>query len=59
MYTQEIYRHAFSLLRQHQTPAAARYSLRRALFGLGPTGFPFEVFLGRLFESDGYTVKTV
>lgn len=58
MYTQEIYRHAFSLLRQHQTPAAARYSLRRALFGLGPTGFPFELFLGRLFEFDGYTVKT-
>jgi hypothetical protein len=58
MYTQEIYRHAFSLLRQHQAPAAARYSLRRALFGLGPTGFPFELFLGRLFETDGYKVKT-
>ena len=58
VYTQEIYRHAFSLLRQHQAPAAARYSLRRALFGLGPTGFPFEVFLGRLFESDGYKTQT-
>jgi ATP cone domain len=58
MYTQEIYRHAFSLLRQQQAPAAARYSLRRALFGLGPTGFPFELFLGKLFENDGYSVKT-
>lgn len=58
IYTQEIYRHAFSLLRQHQAPAAARYSLRRALFGLGPTGFPFELFLGRLFETDGYKVRT-
>lgn len=59
MYTQEIYREAFSLLRQHQTPAAARYSLRRALFGLGPTGFPFELFLSRLFERDGgYTTQT-
>lgn len=56
--TQEIYRHAFSLLRENQPPAAARYSLRRALFNLGPTGFPFEVFLGRLFELDGYKTRT-
>ena len=58
MYTQEIYRIAFSLLREAQPPVAARYSLRRALFGLGPTGFPFETFLARLFESEGYTTKT-
>ena len=44
MQTQEIYREAFTLLRQQQAPAAARYSLRRALFSLGPTGFPFELF---------------
>jgi hypothetical protein len=58
MQTQEIYREAFSLLRQMQAPVAARYSLRRALFGLGPTGFPFELFLSRLFETDGYQTKT-
>ena len=56
--TQEIYRHAFSLLRESKPPAAARYSLRRALFGLGPTGFPFETFLARLFTTDGYTTRT-
>jgi hypothetical protein len=56
--TQEIYRKAFSLLRENQPTTAARYSLRRALFNLGPTGFPFEVFLGRLFEKDGYSTKT-
>jgi hypothetical protein len=56
--TQEIYRQAFTLLRQSRMPVAARYSLRRALFGLGPTGFPFELFLSKLFELDGYTVKT-
>lgn len=58
MRTQEIYRHAFTLLRQSPPPVRARYSLRRALFGLGPTGFPFEDFLARLFESEGYTCKT-
>lgn len=56
--TQEIYRQAFAYLRKHTVPVAARYSLRRALFGLGPSGFPFELFLGRLFEYEGYTTKT-
>jgi len=56
--TQEIYRAAFDKLRSHEMPAAARYSLRRALFNLGPTGFPFEAFLGRLYTAQGYTVTT-
>lgn len=55
--TQEIYRRAFILLQQVEKPAAVRYSLRRALFNLGPTGFPFEKFLGRLFAVDGYQTK--
>lgn len=57
MKTEEIYRNAFDLLRKSGTPIAARYSLRRALFNLGPTGFPFEKFLARLFETDGYTTN--
>jgi len=56
--TQEIYRRAFALLRDKALPIAARYSLRRALFSLGPTGFPFEVFLARLFTAEGYQTKT-
>ena len=56
--TQEIYRQAFTLLRRSQTPIAARYSLRRALLGLGPTGFPFEKFLAKLFAAEGYETKT-
>lgn len=55
--TQEIYRRAFDLLRESQPPAATRYSMRRALFGLGPTGFPFEQFLAKLFAAEGYTTQ--
>lgn len=55
--TEEIYRKAFTYLREEGIPTAARYSLRRAMFGLGPTGFPFEDFLGRIFKSEGYNVK--
>lgn len=56
--TTEIYRRARSLLKSVQKTAAVKYSLRRALFNLGPTGFPFEDFLGKLFEAQGYETKT-
>lgn len=56
--TQEIYAKAFEYLRKIERPSAARYSLRRALFGLGPTGFPFEDFLARLFAAEGYRTST-
>ncbi len=58
MKTQAIYRRAFELLRKNEDPAAARYSMRRALFNLGPTGFPFEDFLAKLFQAEGYTTQT-
>lgn len=57
MQTQKIYQRAFQLLRESADPVAAKYSLRRAVFSLGPTGFPFEDFLGKIFEAEGYTTK--
>ena len=56
--TQEIYRHAFELLRQSEEHAASRYSMRLEIFNLGPTGFPFEDFLAKLFQAEGYTTQT-
>lgn len=58
MSTTDIYRHAFNLLHDFQKHAALRYSLRRALVGFGPTGFPFERFIGEIFRVKGYTVET-
>ena len=57
MRTQDIYHTAFQLLRESSDPVAAKYSLRRAIFSLGPTGFPFEDFLGKIFEAEGYKTK--
>lgn len=57
MQTQKIYQQAFKLLRESGDAVAAKYSLRRAVFGLGPTGFPFEDFLGKIFEAEGYKTK--
>lgn len=57
--TQKIYSEAFQILHElGATTAITRYSLRRAMFGLGPTGFPFEDFLARLFSAEGYTTRT-
>lgn len=56
MTTREIYQHAFTILRKQADVVSTKYSLRRALFGLGPTGFPFEQFLARLYEAQGYRV---
>lgn len=55
--TQDIYKHAFALLKGAQASVVARYTLRRALFDLGPTGFPFETFLARLFQAEGYKTQ--
>ncbi|MEX0917485.1 MAG: ATPase [Candidatus Paceibacterota bacterium] len=55
--TGQIYRKAFGLLKKLEKPAASRYSLKRAVLSLGPTGFPFEVFVARIFEEKGYRVR--
>jgi hypothetical protein len=55
--THEIYKRAFQMLRQDTRAAAARYSLRRALFELGPTGHPFEDFVALMFEKEGWKVE--
>ncbi len=54
MRTTDIYQHAFELLKTYNRPVAAEYSLRRALLQLGPSGFPFERFIGEILAAEGY-----
>lgn len=57
--TSQIYKKAFSALRKVEIPAtAARYSLKRAVLDLGPSGFPFEYFLTEIFKTKGYKTET-
>ncbi len=58
MSTSQIYKHAFFLLEKELKPVALRYSLRRAIMDLGPSGFPFEDFIAFILEEKGYAVKT-
>ena len=53
--TSEIYKKAFALLREKERPLAARYSMKRALLDLGPSGFPFEDFVAEIFRAKGFS----
>lgn len=57
MSTRKIYKAAFRLLRNYSRPAAARYKLKRAIMELGPSGFPFEMFVAELLKYKGYQTK--
>jgi len=35
-----------------------RYSIKKAIFALGPSGYPFERYIGKIMEHHGYTVET-
>lgn len=58
MTTSEIYAKAFSRLRAHSRPAAARYSMKRAILEFGPSGFPFEEFVAEIYRAGGARAAT-
>ncbi len=55
--TRKIYRRAFSLLKERSRFLAARYNLKSAIMILGPSGYPFERFVGELLKRQGYQVE--
>lgn len=57
MPTKVIHDRAFAMLKTHRKSFAARYNLKRAIFALGPSGFPFEKYAARLFASMGYATQ--
>jgi len=56
--TKEIYNRAFTLLKGKNRYLASKYKLKRAIYELGPTGFPFERFVSRLLKYSGYITET-
>jgi len=52
-----IYQKAFRLLADKARRPAARYSLRKAIHALGPTGFPFEELIAEMYRNKGYNAK--
>ncbi|MES0278519.1 MAG: ATP cone domain-containing protein [Dehalococcoidales bacterium] len=57
MKTADIYRRAFGFLRKHGRLSASRYSLKKAIMSLGPTGYPFEKLVGAVLRASGFSVE--
>ncbi len=55
--SKEIYKKAFSFLKKVNNTSASKYSLKRAIFDLGPTGFPFERLVAALLREKGFKTK--
>ena len=55
--TKEIYNRAFALLKKKKSHLASKYKLKKAIYELGPTGFPFERFVSAILENSGYKTE--
>lgn len=53
----EIYNRAYSLLKSNKHVFASKYKLKKAIYELGPTGFPFERFIAAILQYSGYEVE--
>jgi hypothetical protein len=54
--TKKICSEAFRLIRSQSNSNAARYYVKKGIMELGPSGFPFEKFIGELFKHQGYFI---
>ena len=55
--TDEIFSHILEFLKGKDKKSSIRFNLRQAVFELGPTGFPFEKYIQRVFQSQGYNAQ--
>jgi ATP cone domain/Restriction endonuclease len=58
MSTHDIYAHAFKILHNLHEPVAKRYSVRKALMNLGPSGFLFEDLIAEIMKEKGFETLT-
>ena len=55
--TRHIYRLAKKMLRQYNHASGMRYSIKKAISSLGPSGYPFEKYFGKILTAYGYAVE--
>jgi len=57
--SREIFHHINEFLEKSPQPfMKSRYSLKQAIMALGPTGYPFEDYLGKIMQNQNFLVKT-
>jgi hypothetical protein len=55
--TREIYKKVKELLKKENKTASLRFSLKEAMRKLGPSGFPFEKYIGEIYIKNNFKVK--
>ncbi|NNE02251.1 MAG: ATPase [Eudoraea sp.] len=55
--SKEIYNRAFAILKKNKPVFASKYKLKKAIYELGPSGFPFEKFISTLLNYSGYNTQ--
>lgn len=54
----EIYSEVMKNLKKEKRDLAEKYNLKRAIFDLGPTGYPFEKFMAEVLRKNNYKAET-
>ena len=58
MHTKHIYRIAKKMLRRYSRAADMRYSIKKAIYMLGPAGYQFEKYFAGILRAYGYSAET-
>lgn len=55
--TRKIFKAVKRTLRRYDTLSQMKYSLKASIYELGPSGYPFEKYIGRVLKKQGYEVE--
>ncbi len=55
--SEDIYKIAVDHLRKNQPDAAIKYTLKKAIMDLGPTGYVFEKYMAAILNAQGYRTE--
>ena len=56
-HTKHIFKMAKRLLRQYNRGSDMRYSIKKAIYALGPAGYQFEKYFAKILKAYGYSVE--
>jgi hypothetical protein len=55
--TQTLHNATYKCLLKKSRVVAANYNIKQAIYNLGPTGYPFEIFCAEMLKVKGYKTK--
>jgi Holliday junction resolvase-like predicted endonuclease len=52
--TRKVFRAVKKYMRRYNAVSTMKYSIKQAIYALGPSGYPFEKYIARVLEHQGY-----